>query len=414
MVIVSRSLALIFAITGVAALSAQQPKRELPKVLPVFAEFKSIDVEKKTITIETQDRKQSKSYPLADSFEVTHSNGAKLKPTDLSRGDLIALTIDPESKKVTSIGIPTRSNATRGAFKEVNLEKNTITIEIRENEAATFLLANFVEIRLVSKQNLLELSDLIKGDKLTLTFDATTNKVKRIVVEPAFVPPGTIKEIDLEKRIIVISPNRAPETESRWPLGKPLTVTMNLREFPIGDVKPGMQVTASLGDDRKTIARLSVRDSAERGNKVTPANLRAVDAEKRTITIATSKEPSITLKVPENTVVKIKDKEGKLSDLPVGTTVLLMIEKDTVLSVFAYAPHIRSGIISNIDLTKNRIAFKVWGESVECTLNAKTKIQQVLTLLKPKDLKEGQVVTFEVAADKKSLTSIIIIENPKR
>lgn len=343
MIRTTRLLALFVAIVGVQSLSGQEPKKQPAKVQPVLGDFKSIDADKKTITVETGlgRKKEIKSFPLADS----------------------------------------------------------------------------VEVKLQMKPDLLKLSDLIPGDLLSLTLDSESKNVTSIGVEAARIPRGTIKEIDLEKKIAVIMVPRTAHApgekrfgeneERRLPLGDNLTVEKYFRTVPIGDVKPGMVALAYLGDDRKSVSRMIVADM--NGPQSSNGRVQAFDATKRTITVHFgSLAKSTTYTVAENAAIKILDTQGHLTDLVTGTIMFFYYEKETIIALRVSQPLSRRGNIAKLDLQKSVINIKIYDETITCAITPETKIRQSLKDITVANLKEGQEVDVQLSADKKIAESITV------
>jgi predicted RNA-binding protein len=431
MIRATRLVALFVAIIGVHSLLAQEPKKELPKGLPTFGDFKSIDLDKKTITVETGfgTRKETKTFPLADRFDIRATrNTAMLKPADIAVGDRLALTIDATSQKVTEIRISKGAaviEAPRGAFKEVDLVKKTITIVtgtggfggggIGKQEDKSFPLGDSIVFNVgFKKDELIKLTDLIPGDQLALTLDPASKKVTQISVQAAR-PSGTIKEIDVEKKFIVIEPLLGKGQEVRLPLGDKVTVEKYFRNIPIGEVKPGMHAFVTLGDDRKSVSHMMITEN--NAVRLLLGNIQAIDAAKRTITIGNvpntgfggrpPKEP-ITYKIAENAGIKIAGMDGKLTDLETGINITAFAEKDTIVGLSVLFSTGRHGTIAKIDVKTSTVTIKVYDETVTCVVTLDTKIQQSRKDIALADLKEGQEVTFKLSADKKKTESITV------
>lgn len=417
----------------VQALIAQEPKKDLPKGLPTFGDFKSIDTDKKTITVESGFPKTVKSFELADSFTIRATrNTAMLKPTDLAAGDRVALTIDPTSQKVTDIRISRGAaviEAPRGAFKEVDVVKKTITIDTGESrfgfggfggvggkgEVKSYPLGDSIEFSVgFRKADQFKLNDLIVGDQLSLTLDPESKKVTRISVQAAH-PNGTIKSIDLEKKTLVIGPTRGDGPETRWPLGEKVTVEKYFRVIPLSDVKPGIRVSVTLGEDRKTVSRMVI--SEDNGPRLVLGQIQALDTTKRTITVARpviggfgglKPEPPVTYKIAENAAIKVNGAEGKLTDLATGITIDAFAETDTIIGISVFSFTGRRGTIEKVDVKASTVTIRVFDETITCAITLNTKIRGERKESALADLKEGQEVTFMLSADKKSAESIMV------
>ena len=93
-------------LASVQSLAAQEKKDPTPN-LPVSGNLKSVDEQKKTITIESGfgKKKETNTYPLADSVEVRflRVNSEAIKLSDLQADERINLILDPDSKKVVRV-----------------------------------------------------------------------------------------------------------------------------------------------------------------------------------------------------------------------------------------------------------------------------------------------------------------------
>ena len=137
-------LVAVVAMASVAPLNAQEPKKEPAKGGADVGVIKSIDLDKKQVTIEIALRHNKgtmATHTLADAVTVMRLfSKDEVKLSDLAAGDRIILTLDRVSMKVTQITVgpaKVRSSAARsahkGTFKSIDADKKTIMIEIGES-----------------------------------------------------------------------------------------------------------------------------------------------------------------------------------------------------------------------------------------------------------------------------------------
>ena len=212
-----------------------------------------------------------------------------------------------------------------------------------------------------------------------MTLDPESKKVTRIAVTAANLPRGTIKEIDLKKKTMDIAPVRGESFSVL--LGDKVTVEKYFRTIPISDVKPGMVVSVGLGDDRKTVNRMTISD--RNGVQLTLGRIKSLDAAKRTITIdrptfGTLKpmEP-ITYKVAEEAAIMLSGENAKFADLETGTNVNFYVDMDTIVGLSNLFTAGRFGTISKVDVKTSTVTIKVYDENVTCVVDLNTKIRQV-------------------------------------
>lgn len=296
------------ASTGSAQLAAQQPGRPAP---PREARgiVKSVDAKARTITTAAVDfgAATEKTYKLAKDAEIALGDGTPRrgvlkagKLEDLAAGAQVTMTL-AEGSDDSIVSILAQGQTLRGPIKSVDAAKKTITITIfsggREQTVAdeTFALAGDVEIGVDDGRGRRfsiqpgKLSDVADGLFATLQLTPDRKSVQSLVVEGPSVQ-GNVTAVDGTKLTLMSGPTRQGEEPSEKSLdvatdavvllddgrGRRLSLTVG----KLGDVPVGAFVRARLSGDGKQ----AVSIFAEGPN--TGGILRAVDAEKRTVTVA--------------------------------------------------------------------------------------------------------------------------------
>ena len=257
---------------------------------------------------------------------------------------------------------------------------------------------------------MLKLGDIVRGDQVTLTFHAESKKVTSIAVQPGRIPSGVIKSIDLDKKSLVIGSTRGKDMETTIQWGESVVIEKYFRTIKPADLKPGMHINATMGDDRKTVSRMLITEA--NGPQLLIGRIQAIDAAKRMIKIDAQNfaKPGEkkALKVANDAAIKIGGKEGKLTDLATGVLVTAFAENDSVVGLSTSSGTLRYANIARIDLEKSTITLKIYDENITASVTAMTRVREGLREIKLKDLKEGQEVTFTLSADQKSFENVSV------
>ncbi len=313
-----------------------------------------------------------KSYALAKDVEIAFGSAFRFvsavregKLKDLSAGITVSLSLSADQKNVESI--LAEEPTARGMLKAVDAKKRTLTITSpptqreQPGEDKTYTVAADAEIAIddgrgrrfsIREGRLEELTD---GAIVSLRLSLDKTQVFGVVAEGAMVM-GVIKAIDAGKRslTLTIRPARGDDAgeERTLIVAKEASVfvddgkgrRLSIKEVKLADVPVGSTVMAKLAVDQSFIMMLKAEGPQVLGL------LKAVDAEKRTITIAIPKSRE---EVDEKTYTLSKDarinydgNEAKLADIKIGENgpfvqLRLTLDQKTVQSLTARQPGTR-------------------------------------------------------------------------
>ncbi len=147
---------------------------------------------------------------------------------------------------------------------------------------------------------------------------------------------GKLEAADADKSTVTVSTfTRATgvSTDKTLPVAKDATIVQDGKKAKLEELKKGARATLTLSPDQKTVVSISVA-----GN-TTQAPLKAVDAEKSTVTItAETRQGKVdrTFQVAKDAKVTLDGKQAKLADVKAGTIVVMTFsaaEANTVIQI---------------------------------------------------------------------------------
>ena len=310
-----------------------------------------------------------KTYALAKNLEVcvgSRSGGIfkEIKLGEIPVGTSVALGVSADQKSVESI--VAEEPIVRGTLKSVDAKKNTMTVSVfagREEgpDAKTYRVNLDAEIavddgrgrRFSFKEAKLE--DLVEGATVMLRLSLDQKQANAVFAEGATIA-GAVKSIDATKRMMTITvrPARGDEAaeERTIAIAKEAAILiddgkgrrLSIKEAKLADIPVGTAIIAKLAVDQSFVMFLQAEGPTLGGM------LKAVDAEKRTITIAMQRSreevEEKTLTVAKDARVMLDGKESNLADLMPGENgpfiqLRLTLNQQAVQSVSAHAPRPR-------------------------------------------------------------------------
>jgi Cu/Ag efflux protein CusF len=335
--------------------------------------IKSVDVAARTITLSTGGGRETppteKTYSLAKNVEVAIGIGMGRTPgvfkeaklADLSAGLAVQLSLMADQKTVDSI--LAENPTVRGLLKAVDAKKRTLKVALAASqrepvgtEEHSYGLAADAEIlvddgrgrRFSFREG--KLDELSEGAIVILRLTLDKKQIQSLLAEGANVA-GTIKSVDANKKNItlVVRPARGDEAaeERTLPVSAEAVVVLDdgkgrrlsLKEGKLADVPIGALANVKLSVDQAFVMFLRVEGPMVGGQ------LKAVDAEKGTITISVPKgrgeEPEEkTYTFAKDGRVVIDGGESKLANLKVGedaplVQLRLSLNQQTVQTVVA-------------------------------------------------------------------------------
>lgn len=351
------------------AFAAQQTQAQERGPAPRMARgiVKSVDGGANAITITTtQGRGEQpateKTYSLAKDAEVAVGLADRrafgilkeCKLTDLTPGVTVTLALSADEKSVDAV--IAEGPSVRGVLKSVDAEKKTITVttQIRrgegrgevETEEKTYSVAPTAEIgvddgrgrRFSVKEA--KLTDLAQGSYVMLSLSVDQKQAAVVLAEGPNVY-GAVKAVDAGKNTITVTVQggRAEDAQEKtFDVAKD-TLTLlddnrdrrlSLKEGKLADIPVGSGIQLKLSADQKFVTMLRVQ-----GPNI-PALLKAVNADKGTVTILTrvargDTAEEKTLNVAKDVRVLIEGKSAKLTDVKIeenGPFVMLRLSLD--------------------------------------------------------------------------------------
>ena len=179
------------------------------------------------------------------------------------------------------------------------------------------------------------------------------------------------------------------------------------RPGKLADVPIQAHVTLNLSDDEKNALSVQVQ-----GPHV-PGLVKAVDADKNTITVA-NKLGEKSYDVARNLSVNIDGKPSKLADLSVDVQVTLSLSADqkTARAIHAEGPQI-TGVVKGVDGAANvvTVADKRGEKTFTLAKNAKVMLDEVKEG-KLADLIDGTIVSARLSIGKNEITGVVRAAGP--
>jgi len=355
--------------------------------------FKSADAAASTITITVtvaQERggevrreapaTEDKTFSLAKNVEVVVSSRGgvrggrgggdglfkEVKLADVAAGAMVFLSLAADDKTVDTV--VAEGPTLRGLIKAVDATKNSITIaqpsrggrggEVEAGEEKTYTLAPDADLavddgrggRFAVKEA--KLADIAQGALVTARLAVNLNQIQSLTAEgPSY--QGTIKAIDAAKKTLTLvgrSAGRGDDAGEEHALTvSPDAVILlddgcgrrlSVKEGKLADVPAGAAAAVKLSVDQSLVMQIRIEGPTLAGQ------LKAVDAEKRIITIAIPRgrgdEPEEkSLPVAKTARVNIDGADSNLANLKAGDDSLLVqlrlsLDQKTVVSVSAH------------------------------------------------------------------------------
>lgn len=343
-------------------------------------------------------------------------------------------------------GAPAPRTDVRGVVKSVDAEKGTITVMAGDARTApeekTFTLVKGAEVAAgdgIGRRGFfreIKLGDIKPGALVSLTLSADQKTVESVAAEGPQVR-GVVKSVSADSNSItlVVPPAARGEepSEKTYVVATSAEVGIDdgrgrrfsVKEGKLADIAPGSQVTLWLGVDQRFVQAILAEAPAVFGI------LKSSDINKGTVTVTTAPgrggEPEEqTLELAKDAVVVLDDgrgrrlsvKEGKLADVPDGSTVFLRLlaDKKAVTLLRAEGPQL-PGMLKAVDTAKGTItvATRQRGAEPEEKTYPVAKDARVLVDGRPgklEDLKpadDGPFVQLRLSLDQKAVQAVFAV-----
>jgi RNA polymerase sigma factor (sigma-70 family) len=231
-----------------------------------------------------------------------------------------------------------------GVLQAVDATNNSITFDDKappEAAGKTFTVSKDTVISIDSKQG--KLAGVPKGASVNVNLFVDQQTVRSLSAEGAQVS-GVARAVDAARNTITIN-------DMTYAVAKEAQIAIDYKPGKLGDLPVGANVTLNLQVDQKLVLRVSAGGSSVFGN------VKAVDAQKNTITVAGNPDDR-TYKVPADTQIVIDGKPGKLADIPTGAglhALNLRVDQQTAHGINVIGPGFHHVPVKSVDNYKNTI-----------------------------------------------------------
>jgi RNA polymerase sigma factor (sigma-70 family) len=392
----------------------------------------AIDVAKKTLTIHAGKAVREDTFTLAGDVSVLLDDGTgdKLgfqdgKLANVTEGASVTVRLTAD-KKVTRIFV--EGPTVQGTLKSADAGKAQITVTIasKKGEAAeekTFSVTKNARLFIddghapdkTKPGKEVTLQDFPQNAPVVLRLSADQKAVGSLRAESPSVS-GTVKKVDADKITVTISAKKGEDaTEQTFAVGKDVPVSFDEGKSKdktkpaeaavkkLNDVPVSARVRLRLTFDRGSVTAIAVEPTTAHGS------VKAVDAEKGTITLHDKVDGDKTYTVAKDAAVYFDDKSQgakKLSDVPTDAQVeLRMPPGGTTVQTIRVQPATAAGTISGNagkDIT-------VHSKAGDETFALDKDVRIVLDGNRPgkvEDLVDGAVVRVRLSVDRKTALEV--------
>jgi RNA polymerase sigma factor (sigma-70 family) len=394
----------------------------------VQGNVKAVDAAKSTIAIYNYSKAEPSGelvFQVAPNARISIEDGNAKKEknkvdtlADLVAGAQVSLKLSVDRKEVRAIFA--QGQTVYGSLKQVNGEKNTLTITAKDGEK-TFEVAKDVQISIDSgkgdkrSQTTAKLTDLTVPSLVTLRLSMDQKSVVAVHAEGANIN-GVIKAVDVQNNSITVTVHASktdPVVDHTFTVNKDARISVDDNKVAkLADLPVASHVSVKLSADQKSVIFIQAEGTKIYGTvKGAPGN--------DTITVG-NKVGEETYKVAADTKILLDDgKEGKLADIMDGSVVSARLsanKKEIIGAISAAGPSFQ-GVVKAVDATNITLTIGgkngVGGEDKTFPL---AKSTQVLTGGKRSvpgklgDVVPEKIVSLQLSVDQKSATRIVIQE----
>jgi RNA polymerase sigma factor (sigma-70 family) len=317
----------------------------------VSGAVKEVDAGKGALTISHQEGE--KTFTVAKDADV-RIDGKPGTLAGLPKGAHVSLSLSLDQKTVRNVAAegPGFSSV---VVKAVDGANRTITFDDRVPAALagkTLSLAKDADVRIDGKPG--KLAALPAGALLELTLSVDQRTVRRIQAEGARFLNARVKAVDAGKGTITFD-DKAPAALAGKTVrvAKDANIRIDGKPDRLAALPAGALLALTLSVDQKTARHISAE-----GPPLFGVLVKAVDAEKRTLTVA-RREGETTLSVARGADVRIDGKPGKLADLPKEAIINVRMSADqkTVRHISAEGPSLGGGAVKSVDVKNGTLTF---------------------------------------------------------
>jgi RNA polymerase sigma factor (sigma-70 family) len=329
---------------------------------------KAVDAEKNTITF-AEERVPAelagKTFPVPKDANI-QIDGRTGKLGGLPAGVIVNVTLTLDQKSARALQAEGRQ-WNDVLVKAVDADAGTVTFanEKAPGEVAgkTFPVAKHANVSVDGKRS--KLVAIPPGAFVSLNLSVDQKTVTGLSAEGSRIgdrDDAVVQAVDPSKNTITV--DIADEGEKTFTLAKDARIEVDGRPGKLAMVPKEALVNMILSVDNKT-----ARSVQAHGIHTNGVLVKAVDAEKNTITFADDARPSSiagkTFPVAKNAEIVVDGKPGSLPKVPAGCSIWLWVSVDqkTVLRIHAEGSQLGGGVVvQGVDTSKNTITVDIDGE----------------------------------------------------
>jgi RNA polymerase sigma factor (sigma-70 family) len=327
---------------------------------------KATDVEKHTITFAAD---KGPAEVAGKTFAVTRATEVRVdgrpgKLAELPPGASVDLSLSADQK--TARRIEGYGPQWQGVVvKVVDAEKGTLTLEdndfnrARDLAGKTYLVARDALILIDGKSG--KLAAVPSGAILTLNLSVDQKTARAISAEGPQRVGVVVKAVNAGKNTITFAEDRGPEDVAgkTFLVGQGVDIRIEGRPAKLTELPVGANITVVLSADQKSARRIEAEGPQVFGV------VKGVDAAKNSIDVE-DREGEKTFAVPADTNILIDGKPGKVTEVPVGANVnvVLSVDQKSARNISATGAQIggAGAVVVSVDAAKNTITIDIKGE----------------------------------------------------
>jgi RNA polymerase sigma factor (sigma-70 family) len=211
---------------------------------------------------------------------------------------------------------------------------------------------------------------------------------------------GVVKTVDVEKNTLTVAHK---DGETTFSVAKDAVIVISGKRDTLAGLSKEARVKLELSVDQKTASRID----ADGGPELEYGPVKAVDGEKNTITDG----KDTTYSVAREATIVIEGKPGKLTDVPVGARLRLILSADqkTARRIYAFGPELVNLTVKAVDADKGTITDRY---DMVFSVTKDTKVEIEGKPGKLADVPVGALFHALLSADQKTVRRIKV-EGPE-
>jgi hypothetical protein len=313
---------------------------------------KSVDAEKKTITVAHKDGETTFSV-ASDAHVSSDCEACALSAVPSGANVILSQFVDER----TARSISASGRSVFASVKEVDVEKSTITVAGSDDDGRTFQVTKATIIVIDGKRS--TLAAIPRGASLhALNLRVDQKTAHSINVDGPGFHHVPVKTVDADNKTITFDDKAPSELAGKtFPVAAEADVRIDGKPGKLAELPAGSFVNLGLTVDRK-MARLLFAEGPHLG-ECGGSMVKSIDPANGSITFDDSAHADVagkTFSVAKDANILIDGKLGKLADLPAGAfaNVVLSVDRKMVRHVHGQGPRV-SGVVKAVDAEKKSI-----------------------------------------------------------